>query len=171
MPPEVWSGTIRENISIPDFFGQERNELRFPKQMLTLPFPNANAELRELCVNQCDKAIDKMQSKDHLRDEIEVIILTCPQGVPKLPAVAEALCMSRRTLHRRLVDLGTSYREIVEELQGRTAKEYLVETNLVPKQIAHLLGYSELANFYHAFRRWFGCTPMQFRENANLKES
>ena len=150
-------------------YEQERNELVFPKKLLSIAFPNANAELRDLCVNQCDKAVTKMISKEHLRDEVEGIILCGPQGVPKLPAVAEALCMSQRTLHRRLAELGTSYREILEELRSRMAREYLSETNLEPKEIAYLLGYSELANFYHAFSRWFGCTPLEFRSEAGPK--
>lgn len=155
----------------PVYFEQKRNELVLSKELLRVPFPNANAELRDLCLSQCDKAVSKMISKGHLRDEVEGIILCGPQGIPKLPAVAEALCMSQRTLHRRLAELGTSYREIVEEQRSRMAREYLTETNLEPKEIAYMLGYSELANFYHAFGRWFGCTPLEFRDNVGLGDS
>jgi AraC-like DNA-binding protein len=32
-------------------------------------------------------------------------------------------------------------------------------------ELARRLGFSDIANFYHAFRRWTGCAPGAYRKN------
>ena len=52
------------------------------------------------------------------------------------------------------------------EVRYGLAREYLGQTNLPMEEICTLLGYSESANFSHAFRRWSGTTPSEWRMNA-----
>ena len=42
-------------------------------------------------------------------------------------------------------------------------KLHVDDENIDVKQIAYLLGYSEVAAFNHAFKRWTGSTPSSFR--------
>lgn len=145
-------------------FDADRNELCTPKTLLEIPFAGANTALRNLCVKQCQQALDSQLPGRELVDQIEGLVLSTSGALPKLDAVADMLMMSPRTLHRRLDAQKTSYRKIVERLRKRMAEEYLGETTLEPKRVGYLLGYSEPANFYHAFQRWFGCTPLQYRK-------
>jgi AraC-like DNA-binding protein len=46
------------------------------------------------------------------------------------------------------------------------AVRYLRETRLSVEDIAGLLGFSDAANFRHAFRRWTGKTPNDFRQET-----
>lgn len=71
--------------------------------------------------------------------------------------------MEPRTLRRRLEAQGTSYREILAGVRQGLAIEYLRKTRMTTEDIASRLGYSDAANFRHAFLRWTGKTPHEYR--------
>lgn len=83
--------------------------------------------------------------------------------MPSLSEVAELLHLSPRTLRRRLDDLGTSYNALLSTVRKRIAVRYLVNTAMTTEEIAELLNYSDAANFRHAFKRWTGRSPREYR--------
>jgi len=70
---------------------------------------------------------------------------------------------SSRTLRRHLHELGCSYQELLDELRFERAKQLLGADELPIYRIAEQLGFSETASFRHAFVRWSGVAPSQFR--------
>jgi AraC-like DNA-binding protein len=46
----------------------------------------------------------------------------------------------------------------------RMASRYLTNSTLAIGEVAYLVGFSEPAPFYRAFRRWFSTTPERFRQ-------
>lgn len=72
--------------------------------------------------------------------------------------------MTPRTLHRRLVDEGTSYRELVEAVRHTLAVEHLKSARFSVNEVAFRLGYTDIANFRRAFKRWEGVPPSTYRE-------
>src|SRR6201999_2946680 len=76
---------------------------------------------------------------------------------------ARALGTSSRSLSRKLREAGVPFARILDELRQVLAKHYLSERELPVSEIAWLLGYREVSSFTHAFRRWTGTTPRQFR--------
>ena len=66
-------------------------------------------------------------------------------------------------MRRRLTEEGTSFQDVLDEVRFGLATEYLVETLLPLQEISALLGYSEPGNFTHAFKRWSGKAPSDFR--------
>jgi AraC-like DNA-binding protein len=77
--------------------------------------------------------------------------------------LADELHMTSRTLRRRLDAEGTRFRLLQEEVRLALAEELLVIGGLTLEEIAERLGYGETSNFIHAFRRWKGVTPGQYR--------
>jgi AraC-like DNA-binding protein len=71
--------------------------------------------------------------------------------------------MSARTLRRKLREEDTSFRQLVDELRRDFALRYLRDTDLTVEEIAETLGFSDAANFRHAFRRWTNTAPYEFR--------
>jgi AraC-like DNA-binding protein len=71
--------------------------------------------------------------------------------------------MSSRTLRRRLDEEGTSFRSLLEEVRQALAEELLATGGLSLEEIAERLGYGEVSNFIHAFKRWKGVPPRQYR--------
>jgi AraC-like DNA-binding protein len=91
-------------------------------------------------------------------------------GVPSLSAITRQLGVSERTLRRRLKSVGTSYNEILKEMRATVAMQLLLEKMVTVDRIAVQLGYSESANFRHAFRRWTGHSPQSYRFAARLEQ-
>lgn len=89
--------------------------------------------------------------------------------VPSLQEVAGRLAVSERTLRRRLRAHDTSYTEILQQVRQDSAARALLCSSLTVDEIAAMLGYTETANFRHAFRRWFGYPPQTFRLRAHAR--
>jgi AraC-like DNA-binding protein len=83
--------------------------------------------------------------------------------MPNMELVAEHLCISSRTLRRQLKAEGVSYRELLDEVRMTLAEALLKIGGLSLEEIGIRLGYSEVSNFLHAFKRCKQQTPSQFR--------
>jgi AraC-like DNA-binding protein len=83
--------------------------------------------------------------------------------MPGLDSVAASLHMHPRTLRRRLADEDTSFRAITNDVRASLATELLSQVGLTVEQVARRLGYAETAAFNHAFARWFGVAPNEYR--------
>ncbi|MNG28149.1 Urease operon transcriptional activator [compost metagenome] len=70
--------------------------------------------------------------------------------------------MTPRTLHRRLLDEGTTFKQILEDVRHTLAVEHLKAGQLSIQEIAYSLGYNDVANFRRAFRRWEGVPPSEY---------
>jgi AraC-like DNA-binding protein len=86
-----------------------------------------------------------------------------PHGKASASKVAQRLGMSARTLARKLNAEGMAFVGILDQLRSALARRYLSERALPISEISWLLGYSEVSSFTHAFKRWTGKTPRQFR--------
>lgn len=87
-------------------------------------------------------------------------------GLVSIESAATQLHMSVSTLKRRLAEAGTSFREIRESVLRDRAMLMLAEASLTLESIAGTLGYSDLAGFSHAFKRWTGTSPGVFRRRS-----
>lgn len=79
-------------------------------------------------------------------------------------ALAARLHLSPRTLHRRLVTEGTSFRALREALRRELALDWLARTERPVSRIAQDLGFADNTSFYRAFAQWQGCGPRQWRQ-------
>jgi AraC-like DNA-binding protein len=84
-------------------------------------------------------------------------------GNPKLESIARRLAMSPRTLQRRLKDQGVLFNDVLEAMRFRAAKSYLAQRDIAGTEVAYLLGFAEQSSFNHAFKRWSGQTPTEYR--------
>lgn len=78
-------------------------------------------------------------------------------------AMAAALGIGVRTLHRRLRAESTSYRQVVQEFRLQRCVEELGRSALSAKQIAFALGFANPSSFHRAFRRWTGQSLYEYR--------
>jgi AraC-like DNA-binding protein len=85
--------------------------------------------------------------------------------LPDLSTVAGTLCMSERTLNRRLLEEGVNYRQLKSEALISRAKQYLAHTDKSVEAIAADLGYQDAANFRRAFRKVTRHSPREYRSN------
>jgi len=85
------------------------------------------------------------------------------RGDAEIAVVARDLAITPRTLQRRLAAEGWSFRALVEDTRRRAAAHYLANRSLSIAEVSYLVGFSEVAAFHRAFRRWHGRTPREFR--------
>ena len=87
--------------------------------------------------------------------------------IPSLTTLSTSLCISERTLSRRLKEEGTSYKALLEAARRRVSVELLQGGSLTVAEISEVLGYREPANFSRAFRGWMGRNPAAWRDQSD----
>ncbi|MEM0943239.1 MAG: AraC family transcriptional regulator ligand-binding domain-containing protein [Pseudomonadota bacterium] len=80
-----------------------------------------------------------------------------------LTNAARAMHMTPRTLIRRLQADGTSFQEIKDALRRDIAIRDLQIGDKSIQAVGHDIGFSSVANFHRAFRKWTGSTPSSYR--------
>lgn len=97
---------------------------------------------------------------------IEAVNEALPSGNFSVEQIASELCMSTSTFRRRLQGAsGETPRAYILAIQMEKAAELLLENPEMPIQkVSDLCGFSEASSFTHAFKRVYGCTPKQYRE-------
>jgi AraC-like DNA-binding protein len=146
-------------------FGADVDEIVFAAQAAALPLVSADNYLNRLLRRYADEALhDRPQPRIGARAQVERLLpQLLPHGKATTSEVARRLGVSRRTLSRSLAAEGVSFARILEDLRATLARRYLKEHELPVTEIAWLLGYREIGSFTHAFRRWTGMSPSQFR--------
>jgi AraC-like DNA-binding protein len=146
-------------------FGAASDEIIFAAPVASLPIVGSDNYLNDLLLRYAEEALaDRPQERASLRSAVErVLPQLLPHGTARAANVAKRLGISTRTLSRKLRDEHVTLAEILEETRLALAKRYLVEPDLPVSEIAWLLGYAEISSFTHAFKRWTGITPREFR--------
>lgn len=84
--------------------------------------------------------------------------------IPDTTEAAELARMSIRTFQRRLKQEGFQFRELVDRVRFDEACKLLGNPSIPISELSRHLGYSDPANFTHAFCRWMGTSPSSYRE-------
>lgn len=111
-----------------------------------------------------NELIDGLKQQDSLVNEIQHILISCAGDYPDIEMLASAFNISSRTLRRQLSSLGTSYQKILNKVRCQLSIEYLTQTEISIEDISNLIGFSDVTNFRHAFRKWVGATPSSYRK-------
>jgi AraC-like DNA-binding protein len=148
--------------------GTHVDEIIFSVKSGEYPIVTADPYLDRLCLRFCKETLTRLGKKTTpLKVRVEnAIAALLPHGEMHFDAVAAELGMSRRTMARRLASEGHSFSKILVGVRSALARRYLAESDMSISEIAWLLGYSEVANFTHAFHRWRGTNPRAERAKA-----
>lgn len=136
----------------------------FAKEFLNLAIPQSNAHTAAMCEAQCKELLRRQQQRSGIAAKVRDFLLVQPQAMPSIEEVASHLCMSSRTLRRHLTAEQVSYRLLADEVRMTLASELLKIPSLTLEEIAIRIGYSEVSNFLHAFKRCKKQTPSQYRK-------
>ncbi len=125
--------------------------------------PTANANYRRVVLDylrnqRLNRGQSVVQRVRHLVGQL------LPTGRMGLESVADVLGTTPRTLQRRLVAEGTSFRRLVDDERRARVADYLRDTDAPLSRIAGMLGYSDQSAFNKAFKRWYGVPPGLWRE-------
>ncbi|MBS0580812.1 MAG: AraC family transcriptional regulator [Proteobacteria bacterium] len=138
--------------------------IRFDAAVLDRPMKTANATLERLMRHYGDLQLAGLEAPaDELARLRRSVAQLVVEGDSSALRLAERLGWSVRTLQRRLAAQGLSYSDLLGEVRKSLALNLLENPRLGLAQIAYCLGYSEVSTFSHAFRRWTGKPPREYR--------
>jgi AraC-like DNA-binding protein len=146
-------------------FGAGADEVVFPAPVASLPNVGRDNYLNNLLRRYADEALAcRPRQHGSVRSAVEdTLPQLLPHGKACASEVARQLGISTRTLSRKLSAEGVAFADIFDQMRSALAQRYLSERELPISEIAWLLGYCEVSSFTHAFKRWIGKTPRQFR--------
>src|SRR5262249_397327 len=111
--PDATSEHLRIFGCTPEF-GHERSELIFSCETLEIPLLRADAALQAILEAQVMAVIEKLPRGEATTDAVRRYLAGgLGDGQPTLEQIAPRLHMSPRTLHRRLEEEGTSFRQVL----------------------------------------------------------
>lgn len=152
-------------LGAPVRFNQGQTCIVLAGGAMQTPLATADAALNE----RTQRELDAMMSTAFASVAMRVTRLVRPhllQDDPSFTSIAAAMGLHPRTLRRRLAEEGTSYETLLDEVRFTMARELLLLTDLPVGDVSAALGYAAQSAFNHAFQRWSGCSPSQWRRQA-----
>ena len=163
---QCWT-TVRCPVS----FRQPRNRFLFDADWLNGAPQYGNEITYASVLALCDDLHDRLQNRIGVAGKVRAYLLATLGRRTSLDHVAAHLGVPVRTLRRKLRDEETSFRDLFDQLRGEVAIKYLRDTHMTVDDIAQALGFSETANFRHAFRRWNRASPQEFRRTLTTSSA
>lgn len=140
------------------------DQILFDKEWLDQPLKWSSPTTCEQALAICDAQLNEIAGRESLLGKLMLLPLIENGEVLALDDAASYLNMSGRSLRRHLSLLKTSYQQVIDKVRSEMAEELLKGDEYTVTEIAEQLGYSDVANFRKAFKRWLGRTPSEFRK-------
>lgn len=149
----------------PVYFGKPVSSINVDSEALRARLHHGDAFLKEVLDRHAQNLLRQRQQQASLPDEVRHLVgAMIIEGVPTKDMVAAQLGLSGRSLHRKLEELGTGYREILDEVRLELAQQRLRDSEDSVSRIAGELGFRS----HQAFLRWYkqsaGTTPGEHRK-------
>lgn len=142
-------------------FDSAFDQLSFDRSLLEAPMKSRDDALSELLRRYAEPAVKSVSRPASVSARVEAALQS---GLdPGISQLAHELGTSARSLQRSLSSEGTSYAELVARTRRAAAERLLRRRELAVAEVAYALGFNDPSAFHHAFVRWTGCTPGDFR--------
>jgi AraC-like DNA-binding protein len=89
--------------------------------------------------------------KDHMKEKV------------RISDIAELLSFTESYTSEYLRKMSQGYKTILEYIRVNASERYLLETDMTIAAISEECGFSNTKYYYKAFRKWYKCTPKEFR--------
>jgi len=169
-PEPPHAAALSEALECPLAFDQPLNLLSYPAAWLSRAPQLAHPLTAAQVSMQCAELLEQFRWQAGITRRVYRELTRTPGRFPDIDGIAESLCMTSRTLRRKLEAEGTSYSELLTSVRKALAIDYLNSTALSTEDIALTLGFSDVVSFRHAFKRWTGKTPNEVRRNRAVSE-
>ena len=145
-------------------FDQADNQLHIPLSFADETLVGANPELAVLNDKVVTRRLARIDREDIVARVQATLMDLLPHGNMTDDAVADALHMSVRTMHRKLTEENNNFRTLLVEMRRDLAELYILDNSLTLTEISLLLGFSEPSSFSRAFKSWTGTAPSEARQ-------
>lgn len=157
-------GPYRNTFQSPVSFGARQDRLSFSNEEWLAPTESPDTALVQLMEEHARVLATRVARAAPGFDAAlrQAIVAELSRGATA-EAVAKELNMSVRTLQRKVVARGTTFRTVAESVKSQLAQGYLSNPGVSITEVTFLLGFSEESAFNRAFRRWTGQAPGRWR--------
>lgn len=145
-------------------FGCKHHEIVLPMEVATRSLDLSDPVLAAYQDSLADDYINRVVNHDFDLQVREKIIVALQQGEPSQLMIAADLNVSPRQLQRLLQKENTNFKGLLKTVRMELAERYLQQGYRPITEVALLLGFTDHSNFTRAFKRWFDCTPTQYRD-------
>jgi AraC-like DNA-binding protein len=146
-------------------FGAPSNSIVLPRQYLATPMRHPDPRLTRAYRRRAERMLERLRENDGVAGRVrEMVVSHLGSGAVSMEWAARRVAMSVPTLRRRLAEEGTTFREIMDDSRRQLAQRHLSEDpSGSVTEVAFLLGFSDVASFCRAFKRWTGLGPSEYR--------
>ncbi len=156
--PLLFPGQVR--------FGAAQAGLSFDAAYLALPLRRDEAALRAMLVRALPLTVLQYRRDRLLVQRVREALRSQPATRAGADALAEALHLSKRSLHRHLRDEGATLQGLKDEVRRAEATRLLACTARPVKRVAREVGFDSEKSFARAFRGWTGMSPSEYRRSV-----
>ncbi|RIY34271.1 hypothetical protein CKF54_01075 [Psittacicella hinzii] len=154
------SPAYQEFFGCPVYFASAQDVIYFASYYLEQPFITYNPDLLSYLVPGLEQ-----QAPENYLEQVKSALFTMMNGSkPSLENLAHHLHTSKRTLQRRLTEMGVNYQQLLVEVRLQVACHMLRMQELDCGEIAFYLGFEELNSFNRFFIQATGYTPNAYRQ-------
>ena len=152
-------------VGAPVRFDAGRNAVILDPSAMKLPLRAGNRTLLGILDEHVEGILAKLPREDDVLGVVRGAIrkLVGVRGErpvePTIAAVAKITGLGVRTLQRRLVTRGVTFRQLVDDVRREIAVSELERGGASIAEVAFALGFSSPSAFHPAFRRWTGRSP------------
>jgi AraC-like DNA-binding protein len=170
-PAPPYSSRFHHAFSCPVQFGADNNELILPAAVRQLSNAFHAPAIHALALGQLRMQQGTESGQDELADYVLRRAAEDPLSPPSLVTLAAELHVSPRTLIRHLGARGLRYQDLKGEVKRQFVASMLRLGNTKIDVLASELGFHDASSFRRSFRRWFGCSPSEFRRRERRNSS
>lgn len=133
----------------------------------TRPLISENTEMLNEVLTDLNRQLASKQAQTPVTTRVRhALVEMLPSGHSNVEHACSRLCMSKRSLQRKLQSESTSYQVVLDTVRSELSLHYLKQGDMTVEEISYLLAYRDPNSFYRAFQGWTGMTPMQARGAA-----
>jgi AraC-like DNA-binding protein len=163
-PPHL--GPVEEFFGTMDLrFGSEDSGFAVEAGVLPAPMRGDDPRLLATFVELAEGALRSQARGRSFAGLVEEKIESLLPAGATLEATALAMHMSPRTLQRRLGQEGTGFSGVLDRVREGLARQWLSDEASPLSEVGYRLGFSDLATFSRAFKRWTGKPPGTWRRS------
>ncbi len=164
--PPPHASTYRFLFPGPARFDQSTASMVFDPRYLVLPPKRDEAALDQMLKHALPLTVRQYRRDRLLVDRVRAYLKDPSRHPATAEAIAAALHVSVRSLHRQLANEGASLQTLKDHARRERACELLRRTNIPIKQLVRMIGFTNDKSFARAFKEWTGQSPSAFRASA-----
>ncbi len=151
------------------FSNGKRNRIVFTKDDLLIPFKTGDALMLSYLEPEMERKISNLSASESISTLIKsMIVKLLPQEDCSIEAVSKKIGYSTRTIQRKLMAEGTTFRALQTEARMELGKYWIKNTNMTTDEIAFSLGYNETNSFLRAFSSYIGLSVTDFKKSKKM---